>query len=58
MWFVSDNGKCNLNWIHKDYIVFSGAPGRPKFDKSDKILIHLIDHSLKIELIADMLDVI
>ena len=37
--------------------VFSGAPGRPKFDISEEILIQLIDHDIKVQLIADMLNV-
>ena len=38
--------------------MFSGAPGRPKFDISEEILIHLKDHGFKVQLIAKMLNVI
>ena len=37
--------------------MFSGAPRRPKFDISEEILIQLIDHGIKVQLIADMLNV-
>ena len=36
--------------------VFSAAPGRPKFDISEEILIQLIDHGFTVQLIADTLN--
>lgn len=42
----------------QNYVVFSGAPGRPKFAISEEILIHLKDHGFKVQLNAKMLSVI
>ena len=44
--------------ITEKNVEFSGAPGRPKFDISEEILIDLKDHDFKVQLIAKMLNVI